>query len=180
MLASLQHAKALGMANGLMQQHVELGLVSVLEKEKVAAKRQGALQWAGVSPLSSPPYPNPFLKQHTWGSSRTLKHVWLVGRRSESAPCLATINLSLPRPPTGARSVPVVNWRSLRFSSAAAAGWVSRVSRGRATTQQHETATAAAVRTGHAVDSLPEPPDDGRFRAVTAVIFRHLAHGALC
>lgn len=41
------------------------------------------------------------------GRSNTLKHVWLVGNRSQSGPFRAITSFSRLRPPTGTRSDPV-------------------------------------------------------------------------
>mmetsp|Transcript_53720 Transcript_53720/g.107898 ORF Transcript_53720/g.107898 Transcript_53720/m.107898 type:complete len:216 (-) Transcript_53720:1459-2106(-) len=51
------------------------------------------------------------------GISKWLKHVWLVGRLSQSGPMREMTNVRLARPLMGARSLPVANFRRSRFSS---------------------------------------------------------------
>ena len=51
------------------------------------------------------------------GMSRWLKQVWAEGRRSESGPCREITSCSLPSPPIGERSLPVVKESSRFFSS---------------------------------------------------------------
>mmetsp|Transcript_305 Transcript_305/g.782 ORF Transcript_305/g.782 Transcript_305/m.782 type:complete len:227 (-) Transcript_305:966-1646(-) len=51
------------------------------------------------------------------GSRSVLKQVWLVGSFPLSGPLRCTMQRSRPRPPMGARSDPVKNFRNLRFSS---------------------------------------------------------------
>ena len=51
------------------------------------------------------------------GSSSVLKHVWLVGSLGESPPSRWITQRRLPRPPMGARSLPVKNLRKRRASS---------------------------------------------------------------